>query len=57
MRQNTFLRNTKPIQLTINEMCFYRGLDSLQGTIGGQIVNMILTASIMKIKKSDGKFP
>ena len=26
MRQNTFLRNTKPIQLSMNEMYFYRGV-------------------------------
>ena len=44
MRQNAFLRNTKPIQLSINETYFLReGGDSLQGTIwgGGEIVNMI----------------
>ena len=41
MRQNTFVRNTKPIQLSINEMCFYKGGFFIRYHRGGGIVNMI----------------
>ena len=51
MRQNTFLRNTKPIQLSINQMCFYGGGGG-QGTIGGGQGTMVENYSRLILTKT-----